>query len=223
MARILVVDDEPEMAALLVRGLSDEGHDVVSVGDGLAALESMTAPHDIAVVDVGLPGMSGFELCRRLRELAPDLGIVLLTARDAVDDRVRGLDSGADDYLTKPFAFAELAARIRALRRRETNGSTRLAVGDLELELARHRIASHAGELGLTPTEFDLLHLLAARAGEVVTRSELLESVWGSADFIDPNVLDQYVSYVRRKLQRVGSAAGIDTVRGVGYRFAGSG
>ncbi|MBT2516849.1 response regulator transcription factor [Streptomyces sp. ISL-90] len=208
------------MAALIVRGLGDEGYAVASVGDGVAALEAMVSPPDVAVVDVGLPGMSGFELCRRLRERAPGMGILLLTARDAVDDRVRGLDAGADDYLTKPFVFAELAARIRALRRREAMGVPQLEVGDLRLDLARHRIASSGGELALSRTEFDLLHLLATRCDRVVPRPEILESVWDSAAHIDRNVVDQYVSYVRRKLAAVGSDAAITTIRGIGYRFS---
>ena len=173
---------------------------------------------DLAVIDVMLPGMSGFELCRRVKETSPTTAVILLTARDAVDDRVRGLDSGADDYMTKPFAFAELAARIRAVRRRDAlSAPMRLIVGDLEVDVARHRV--HVGEtdVRLSRTEFDLVRLLASRAGEVVTRAEILDDVWESGAHIDPNVVDQYVSYLRRKLHSSGAKVRITTARGVGF------
>jgi two-component system OmpR family response regulator len=175
--------------------------------------------YDLAVLDVTMPGMSGFELCRRLRDQVPGIGIILLTARDAVDDRVRGLDAGADDYLTKPFAFAELAARLRALRRREAHAPTALEIGGLAIDLAGQRIAVGGQEARLSRTEFDLLRLLATHPEEVLPRADILDAIWGSASYIDPNIVDQYVSYVRKKLDSIAAPVRIVTARGVGFRL----
>jgi two-component system OmpR family response regulator len=217
--RVLVVDDELELAELVARRLRDEGYEVRTAGDGIAALALASAEHfDLAVLDVTMPGMSGFELCRRLRAEADGLGILLLTARDAVDDRVRGLDAGADDYLVKPFEFAELAARLRALRRREHIGAIRVEVGDLVLVANRYRATVRGTELALSRREFDLLRLLGERAGRTVERGEVLEEVWGSARY-QSNIVDQYIGYVRRKLAAAGSTVRIETVRGVGFRL----
>ncbi len=219
--RVLVVEDEPEMAALLARGLRTEGYDVDVAENGIDGMsQSAAEPYDIAVLDVMLPGMSGFELCRRLREQSFGIAILLLTARDAVDDRIRGLDAGADDYLTKPFAFAELAARLRALRRRDAIGAARLEIGDLRIDLVGHRIVVGERELRLSRTEFDLLRLLAENTDRVLQRAEILDAIWGSASYIDTNIVDQYVSYVRRKLDAVGATARIVTARGVGFQLA---
>ena len=166
-----------------------------------------------------LPGMSGFEVCRWLRRQNPGLAIIVLTARDAVDDRVRGLDAGADDYLTKPFEFAELAARLRALRRRDAIGTSKLDIGGLQIDMLRHEISAGGRELRLSRTEFDLLRLLALNLGKVMPRAEIIESIWGSGAYIDPNIVDQYVSYVRRKLDAVGAPVRIATTRGVGYEL----
>jgi DNA-binding response OmpR family regulator len=221
--RVLIVEDEPEMAALLARGLQSEGYAVDVAENGIDGMSlSATEPYDIAVLDVMLPGMSGFELCRRLREQTSGIAILLLTARDAVDDRIRGLDAGADDYLTKPFAFAELAARLRALRRRDAIGAARLDVGDLRIDLVGHRISVEDRELRLSRTEFDLLRLLAENADRVLQRAEILDAIWGSASYIDQNIVDQYVSYVRRKLDAVGATARIVTARGVGFTLVGA-
>ncbi len=221
--RILVVEDEPEMAALLARGLRTEGYAVDLADNGIDAMGLSTAePYDIAVLDVMLPGMSGFELCRRLRQQTQGIAILLLTARDAVDDRVRGLDSGADDYLTKPFVFAELAARLRALRRRDAIGMTRMEVGSLQIDLTRHRIVLGDREVQLSRTEFDLLRLLAENSTRVLPRAEILDAIWGSAAYIDTNIVDQYVSYVRRKLESVGSSVRVVTSRGVGFQLVAS-
>ena len=218
--RVLVVDDELEMAALLARGLVGEGYEVEIAADGIRAI-TMTGEqrYDLAVLDVTMPGMSGFELCRRLRDQVPGIGIILLTARDAVDDRVRGLDAGADDYLTKPFAFAELAARLRALRRRDTHAPTALEIGGLAIDLAGHRISAGERETRLSRTEFDLLRLLATRGEEVLPRAEILDAIWGSASYIDPNIVDQYVSYLRKKLDAIAAPVRIVTARGVGFRL----
>lgn len=218
--RILIVEDEPEMADLLARGLRGEGYEVDVAADGIEAITlAKVAHHDIAVLDVMMPGMSGFEVCRWLRRQNSGLAIILLTARDAVDDRVKGLDAGADDYLTKPFEFAELAARLRALRRRDAIGTTRMSVGGLQIDMARHEISSGGKELRLSRTEFDLLRLLAVNLGQVTPREDILEAIWGSAAYIDPNIVDQYVSYVRRKLEAVGASARIVTSRGIGYEL----
>lgn len=218
--RILIVEDEPEMADLLGRGLRGEGYVVDLAGDGVAAMTlAKDGGYDIAVLDVMLPGMSGFEVCRWLRRQNDGLAIIILTARDAVDDRVKGLDAGADDYLTKPFEFAELAARLRALRRRDAIGASRLDVGGLQIDMTRHEISTGGRELRLSRTEFDLLRLLAVNVGQVMTRADILDSIWGSACFIDPNIVDQYVSYVRRKLDSVDAQVRIITSRGVGYEL----
>jgi two-component system, OmpR family, response regulator len=242
--RILVIDDEPEMAAVLERGLAGDGHEVTAVGDGIAALEAFHAAggpaadtdaasggaasgaegagpdtgFQAAVVDVMLPGMSGFELTRRLKELRPGLMVILLTARDAVDDRVRGLDAGADDYLTKPFHFAELAARIRAIQRRDALAAPQsIEVGPIVLDLTRNRARLGRRELALSRTEFDVLRVFAANAGTPVTRQQLLDEVWDTGRHIDGNVVDQYLSYVRRKLAEYETGLRITTRRGVGF------
>ncbi len=218
--RILVVEDEPEMADLIARGLRGEGYAVDLADNGIDGITlAREDPYDIAVLDVMFPGMSGFELCRRLREQTTGMAILLLTARDAVDDRVRGLDAGADDYLTKPFVFAELAARLRALRRRDAIGVSRLDVGGLQIDMTRHEIVAGGNELRLSRTEFDLLRLLAENASRVLPRAEIIDSIWGSASYIDPNIVDQYVSYVRKKLDTVGSPVKIVTARGVGFQL----
>ena len=217
---VLVVDDELEMAALLARGLVGEGYQVDIAPDGIRAITMAGEQrYDLAVLDVTMPGMSGFELCRRLRDQVQGIGIILLTARDAVDDRVRGLDAGADDYLTKPFAFAELAARLRALRRREAHVPTALEIGGLAIDLAGQRIAVGDREARLSRTEFDLLRLLATHREEVIPRADILDAIWGSASYIDPNIVDQYVSYVRKKLDAVAAPVRIVTARGVGFRL----
>jgi two-component system, OmpR family, response regulator len=220
MVRALVVDDEPEMATLIARGLRGEEYlvDIADNGIDALSLAGEGLGYDVAVVDVMLPGMSGFELCRRLKEAVPGIGILLLTARDAVDDRVRGLDAGADDYLTKPFHFAELAARLRALRRRGTLGATRIEVGDTVLDLARQQVVAGDRKIRLSRTEFDLLRMLAEHPGEVCERAAILGEIWGSSRY-DPNIVDQYVSYLRRKLDAGGSELRIATVRGVGFRL----
>lgn len=218
--RILTVEDEREMADLIARGLRDDGYVVDVAGDGVEAMAlASSGGYDIAILDVMLPGMSGFELCRWLRRQHVGLAIILLTARDAVDDRVRGLDAGADDYLTKPFEFVELAARLRALRRRDAIGSTRMDVGGLRIDMTTHEISTDGGELRLSRTEFDLLRVLASNVGRVMPRAEILDAIWGSAAYIDPNIVDQYVSYVRRKLDAVDAQVRIVTARGVGFEL----
>jgi len=216
---LLVVEDDPEMRALLERGLAAEGYDVRAVDNGVDAL--ITARADViagAVVDVMLPGMSGFEICRRLREGGESFPVLLLTARDAVRDRVFGLDSGADDYLTKPFDFSELSARLRAMLRRNVGADRmRIAVGNLALDSETLRVTCGESTMQVSPKEFALLRLLALEPGVAVSRPRILEAVWGSVDHIDPNIVDQYISYLRRKLDPLDSGVKIITVRGSGY------
>jgi two-component system OmpR family response regulator len=209
------------MATLLERGLREEGYavDVAATGtDGLW----LASENDYAaiVLDVLLPGIDGLEVCRRLRRSDRWAPLLLLTARDAVDDRVRGLDAGADDYMPKPFSFAELAARVRALvRRRGGSRPAVLDVGDLRLDPASHRAWRGETELALSPKEMALLELLMRHPGEVVTRSQILDHVWDFAYDGVSNVVDQYVGYLRRKIDRPFGRQDLETVRGMGYRL----
>jgi two-component system, OmpR family, response regulator len=219
MTKILIVEDDPTMGALLERGLGDEGYEVVRVENGIDALIAVSNDNfSAAAIDVMLPEMSGYEICRHLRNQGNLLPVLLLTARDSIDDRVHGLDSGADDYLTKPFAFAELSARIRALVRRD-NAMPKpvLSVGNLELDVQAIRASWGGRIVPLSTKEFSLLRMLASRNGAVVTRSEILQEVWGTTRHIDPTIVDQYVRYLRRKLQPLNSGVEIVTVRGSGY------
>ena len=219
--RILVVDDEVEMTRLLARGLAADGHHVTQVHDGISAMGSARdGQFDLAVVDLMLPGMSGFELSRRLKEFDPTIAVILLTARQAVDDRVRGLDSGADDYMVKPFDLAELSARIRAVRRRDAlHAPARIDVGALVIDLHRHRVRVGEQDIAMSRTEFDVLRVLASKPNETRSRAAILEDVWHSPDHIDSNVVDQYVSYLRRKLDGIDAGVRIVTIRGIGFQL----
>jgi two-component system, OmpR family, response regulator len=220
-AKILVVEDDPTMAALIATGLGGDGHDVVVVGDGIQALIALGSDDFGAIaMDVMLPGMSGFELCRHLRDRGDRTPVLLLTARDAVEDRVFGLDSGADDYLTKPFDFSELSARIRALLRRDVQPARMVTtVGSVTFDSTTMRVSTATTSTVLSPKEFALLHRLAGNAGAVLSRDDILTAVWGSNQNIDPNVVEQYVSYLRRKLDPAEFGLRIVTVRGKGYRL----
>ena len=221
MPRILVVEDDREMGALVADGLRADGYEVTLVGNGVDAL--IAVAHEqfaAAAIDVMLPEMTGFEICRHLRRLGSTLPVLLLTARDAVEDRVLGLDSGADDYLTKPFAFAEFSARIRALVRRDTvRPRPFLRVGSLELDAAAVRATVGGTAIPLSTKEFALLWLLASRAGDTLARPEILTEVWGTTQYIDPTIVDQYVRYLRKKLEPVDAGISLVTVRGRGYRL----
>ncbi len=221
MIRLLLAEDDPAIAAAVRDGLRSDGYEVTIAETGLDALIAVEKdPFDLAALDVMLPGMDGFEVCRRVREAGHRLPILMLTARDAVEDRVRGLDVGADDYLTKPFAFPELAARLRALmRRHEQLGRTDIAVGDLVLHLDSDRLEVGGVPVSLSSREFQLLRLLAGRSGAVVDRETALDEVWGTRH-IDPQVVDQYIGYLRRKLSA--STVVIETIRGQGYRLVAS-
>lgn len=219
VAAILVVEDDEAMGALVARGLRDEGYDVTVTTNGMDALISAAnTDFQAAAIDVMLPEMSGFEICRHLRARGSTLPVLLLTARDAVEDRVFGLDSGADDYLTKPFAFAEFSARIRALVRREAAAvKPAITVGRVRIDAAAVRATVDGRALSLSSKEFSLLRYLADHLGSPVTRVDVLSGVWGTTRHIDPTIVDQYVRYLRRKLAQVDGRLAIGTVRGVGY------
>ena len=219
--RVLVVEDEVKMAGLLKRGLEEEGYAVDTAGDGREALWLATEnPYDAIVLDVMLPDLDGFEVCRRLRNEGRWSPVLMLTARDAVPDRVSGLDAGGDDYLTKPFSFAELLARLRALVRRGTpERPPVLAAGDLTLDPATRRVARRDASIELTAKEFALLEFLMRHPGEVLSRTRLIEHVWDFAYDGDSNVVDVYVRYLREKVDRPFGTDSIETVRGAGYRL----
>jgi DNA-binding response OmpR family regulator len=219
--RVLVVEDEVRLALLLKRGLEEEGYAVDTSGDGAEALWHATeTEYDAIVLDIMLPGMDGLEVTRRLRAERRWTPVLLLTARDAIDDRVVGLDAGADDYLVKPFSFAELAARVRALvRRGRVERPAVLEVGDLRLDPARRRAWRAEVDLDLSPKEFALLELFLGHPGEVLTRTRILEHVWDFAYDPSSNVVDQYIGYLRRKIDRPFGRDDLETVRGAGYRL----
>ncbi len=220
-SRVLVVEDDEAMGSLIERGLTGEGYRVTLVTNGMDALIA-TANTDFAAaaIDVMMPEMSGFEICRHLRRHGSTLPVLLITARDAIEDRVFGLDSGADDYLTKPFAFAEFSARIRALVRRDASTPKPvLKVGRLSLDTATVRASADGKTIPLSTKEFSLLRLLAARPGTVLSRTQILDEVWGTTRHIDQTIVDQYVRYLRRKLEPIDSGITILTVRGAGYRL----
>jgi two-component system response regulator MprA len=217
--RLLVVEDERRMAKLLKKGLEEEGYVVVLAADGREGLETAAAGgFDLIVLDVMLPGMDGLAVIRRLRERGNRTPVLLLTARDATPDIVRGLDSGADDYLTKPFSFDVLLARIRALARRgPASLPVRLHVGDLELDPAAHEVTRGGQRVHLTRTEFSLLECLLRRRGQVVPREVLIEAVWGNDRDIENNTLDAFIRLLRSKVEGESGCRLIHTVRGVGY------
>ena len=219
--RVLVVEDDIELGPLLARGLANEGYEPDWIEDGPTALiAAQSEDYGIAVLDVMLPGMSGFELCRRLRSGSPALIILMLTARDDVSDRVRGLDAGADDYLTKPFAFSELAARLRAIRRRESLAfSPRIEIGGLIIDSHNHVVQAGVKVVPLSPKEFALLRFLAENVDVTVRRETILLEIWGTVKHTDPNVVDQYISYLRRKLEPLRTGVSLRTVRGVGFEL----
>jgi two-component system, OmpR family, response regulator len=219
--RLLVVEDESRLALLLKRGLEEQGYVVDVTGDGAEALWLATeAEYDTIVLDVMLPSLDGLEVTRRLRGGGRWAPVLLLTARDGIDDRVAGLDAGADDYLVKPFSFAELAARVRALvRRGRVERPVVLEVGGLRLDPARRQAWRGQVPLELSPKEFALLELFLSHPGEVLTRTRILEHVWDFAYDPASNVVDQYVGYLRRKVDRPFGQADLETVRGVGYRL----
>ena len=228
MKRILLVEDEARLARLISRVLSEEGYAAETVSDGRSGLSrALTESFDLLILDWMLPDRSGVQVLRGLRAAEVGVPVLMLTARDQIEDRVEGLDAGADDYLPKPFAFPELLARVRALTRRGSTGSrgngeedgTVLAAGDVRLDPVRHEVRRAGERVELTAKEFALLATLLQRPGQVFTRSVLLGTVWGGTTDVYANVVDLYVSYLRKKLDRNGEPSRIRTVRGVGYTF----
>ena len=223
--RVLIVEDEERMASLVSRGLANEGlaADVASSGED-AVWMARAHDYDAIVLDVMLPGADGFETCRRLRAAQVWAPVLMLTARDAVDDRVAGLDSGADDYLVKPFAFPELLARLRALARRgESERPTVLVVGDLRLDPATREVTRADVRIDLSPKEFSLLETFMRRPGEVLSRLHMLEHAWDFAYDNRSNVVDVYVRRLRSKIDEPFGCESLETVRGVGYRLRAEG
>jgi two-component system, OmpR family, response regulator len=219
--RVLIVEDEQKLASLLKRGLTEEGHVAEIATDGERAMWMARATaYDAILLDVMLPGADGFATCRALRARGIWTPVLMLTARDSVEDRVEGLDTGADDYLTKPFSFTELLARLRALTRRApTERPTVLDVGDLRLDPAARRAWRGNVELGLSTKEFALLELFMRRPGETLSRHVLVEAAWDLAFENRSNVVDVYIRYLRAKIDRPFGRESIETVRGAGYRL----
>ncbi len=219
--RVLVVEDEEKMARLLSRGLQESGFSVDVAANGAEAIWLGTEnEYDTVVLDIGLPDEDGFVVCRKLRDAGNWAPVLILTARDAVADRVAGLDSGADDYLTKPFAFDELLARIRALiRRGAAERPALLKMGDLTLDPAERRVQRGDVEIPLTSKEFSLLEFLMRHPGEALSRSHIIEHVWNPAYQASSNVVDVYVRHLRKKIDRPFGKRSIETVRGTGYRL----
>jgi DNA-binding response OmpR family regulator len=214
VATVLLAEDDIGIAQPLSRALQREGHEVVVVGDGHTALAR--ADHDevdLLVLDLGLPGMDGLDVCRRLRRVRSDVPVLMLTARTDEVDFVVGLDAGADDYVAKPFRLAELLARVRALLRRSAPDA--LEVGGVRMDLAGHRVIIDGAEVGLANKEFELLRVLLSRPGQVVSREDILREVWNDPELKGSKTLDMHMSWLRRK---IGSSR-IATVRGVGFRF----
>jgi DNA-binding response OmpR family regulator len=215
VTRVLLVEDDHDIAEPLARALAREGYEVSSAGDGSVALqEVLDAPPDLIILDIGLPGMDGLEVCRHVRDVRPQLPILMLTARDGELETVAGLDAGADDYVTKPFRLSELLARVRAMLRR--SGPSELVVGDVRVDEASRQAWRGEQVLDLSPKEFDLLALLVREAGTVVTRERIMDEVWDVNWFGSTKTLDMHVSWLRKKL---GDPPLIATVRRVGFRF----
>jgi DNA-binding response OmpR family regulator len=216
--RLLVVVDDADLRSLLRRGLGEEGFEVTAVADGSSALAQPDDQPDALIIDIGLPDADGRDVCLALRARGWDAPVLFLTARDALTDRLAGFSAGGDDYVSKPFHFDEVVARLRALLRRRGAG-TPIRHGDLSLDPVAHSASHGDREVALTPTEFRLLAALAGQPGAVVRRRDLVRSAWPEGAIVYDNTLDQYVARLRRKLRDLGTDAAIVTVRGVGYRL----
>lgn len=217
--RILVVEDEDKIAGLIRRGLREEGYAVDIAKDGIEGeFLASTNDYDAIIMDVMLPKKDGISLCASLRVKRIATPVIMVTAKDAVSDKVKGLDSGADDYLTKPFAFEELLARIRSLlRKRDNNSAIKLRVGTLELDIISHKVSREGKDIVLTSKEYALLEYLMRNAGSVITRTMIAEHVWDINFDTDTNVIDVYINYLRRKVDDGFKKNLIQTVRGRGY------
>lgn len=216
--RILLVEDESKIASFVAKGLREEQYAVDIADSGEVALTSIAVyDYDLIICDIMLPGMNGFEFIKQLRDSRNKTPIIILTAKDSIDDKIFGLDSGADDYLTKPFAFAELLARIRALQRRPNDLIEKLQVADLVMEPASHKVTRGNKEITLTPKEYSLLEFLMHNKGRVVTRTTLIEHVWDMHFDSDTNLVDVFMSYLRKKIEPRDKSRLIHSVRGVGY------
>src|SRR5262245_21654233 len=217
--RVLIIEDEQKMADLIKRGLEEEGMEVVTAYDGDTGLEAgMSGNNDVIILDLGLPGRNGLDIARAWREAGIKTPVLILTAQDSTEAKVKGLDTGADDYITKPFAFAELLARIRALQRRTASeDTTNLRLGDLTLNLINRRAARAGNEVQLTNKEFALLEYFMRHPDEILSREVLSEKVWEETFDTLTNVIDVYINYLRNKIDRHYEPKLIHTVRGVGY------
>lgn len=220
--RILVVEDEPAIANFVRQGLTEAGYAVDLVGNGRDGLEyALAAEYDAFVLDIMLSGMNGLQMLHELRRQGNKTPTLMLTARDTVDDRVAGLDAGADDYLVKPFAFPELLARVRALLRRPPlQMGTILQIADLQMDTAKREVRRHGRLIELSPREYAVLEYLLRHPHQVLTRTQIGEHVWNFDFFHESNVVDVYIGYLRRKIEPTGTLPLIHTVRGVGYRLS---
>jgi two-component system response regulator MprA len=216
--RLLLVEDDRDLRELLVRGLGEEGFAVSAVGNGAGALERAEEPYDGLVIDIGLPDADGRDVCQALRARGVHAPVLFLTARDAVTDRLAGFSAGGDDYVTKPFHFDEVVARLRALVRR-SGADPAAQVGALRLDPMQHAAVAGDRQVALTPTEFRVLAALAAQPGAVVRRRELVRAGWPDGAIVHDNTLDQYVARLRRKLRELSDDMTISTAHGVGYRL----
>jgi DNA-binding response OmpR family regulator len=216
--RILVVEDDARIAGFIKKGLEESGFDVVVADNGEDGfLDARLNSYDLVVLDLMLPQMDGIDVARKLRAAGKTVPILMLTARDTEGDKIRGLDVGADDYLTKPFSFGEFLARVRALLRRESlSRSSMMQVGDLAVDTTGHRVYRGGKEVELSGREYALLEFLIHRAGQIVTRDQLREHVWGDSD-VWSNVVDVYIGYLRQKIDAAANQPLIQTVRGIGY------
>lgn len=223
-ARLLVIEDDPEIIDFLHRGLIGEGYAIEVATDGPSGLaRALACEHDVILLDVTLPRMDGIELCRALREAGADTFVLMLTAKDGIDDRIQGLRSGADDYLPKPFAFGELLARIEALLRRASAGpqhANDIVVGGMVLDAEQKRLVCEGQEVNLTVTEYALLEYLMLNAGRVCSKMELIENVWGYSFDPETNIVEVYISYLRSKLAGMNGSKTIKTMRGFGYMLS---
>ena len=218
--RILLVEDDREISSLIKGGLENLGTTVVTVFDGESALSKLRLEDfDVAILDVMIPKISGLEVARRIRADGVETPILFLTAKDSLSDRVTGLEVGGDDYLVKPFEFIELNARIKALIRRSSlKVENTLIYGDIRIEPLTQRITKAGQTINLSPREFSLLTLLIRNKDVIFSRKQILDEIWESSEFVDPNIVDQYVSYIRRKIDTKSDSI-IETIRGVGYRI----